>query len=183
MVKAGILVFCAFVSLSTAATAQTVLTSSISTHSGAADTVTAIADSSAVAIHKVDTIASNLIMFAQTLKGTPYRYGCSDPKKGFDCSGFVKYVFNHFQFNVPRSSIDFTNVGKEIDLKDAIPGDLILFTGTDSRIRKVGHVGIITQVSDTIVFIHASSGKTAAVIETALNPHYQKRFIKVVRVM
>lgn len=133
----------------------------------------------------VDT-ATALITFAQTLKGIPYKYACADPKKGFDCSGFVMYVFNHFQMNVPRSSIGFTRVGKEIDLQSARPGDVILFTGTNAKIRKVGHVGIITQAAqaaDSLVFIHASSGKTHAVTETTLNPHYKKRFIKVVRML
>src|SRR5882672_1206612 len=92
--------------------------------------------------------AANLIAFAQTLKGTPYKYACSDPKKGFDCSGFVQYVFNHFNIPVPRSSIAFTNVGKTVDLKSAMPGDLILFTGTNKKVRKVGHVGIVIQASD-----------------------------------
>jgi len=127
---------------------------------------------------------ADLIAFAQTLKGTPYKYACSDPEKGFDCSGFVQYVFNHFQIAVPRSSIDFTRIGKTVDLKSAMPGDLILFTGTNSKVRRVGHVGIITHASDSVVFIHASSGKkTHAVTETALNPHYKKRFIKVVRML
>lgn len=129
------------------------------------------------------TDASALIAFAQTLKGTPYKYACSDPKRGFDCSGFVQYVFHHFHISVPRSSIAFTKIGKDIELKEAMPGDIILFTGTDSSIRKVGHVGIITQSADGIAFIHASSGKAYSVTETTLNEHYTKRFIKVVRVL
>jgi cell wall-associated NlpC family hydrolase len=124
-----------------------------------------------------------LIAFAQTLKGVRYKYASADPQKGFDCSGFVKYVFSHFQMNVPRTSIGFTGIGKEIDLQSAMPGDVILFTGSNSKIRKVGHVGIITQAGDTIAFIHAASGKTYRVTETTFNPHYQKRFIKVVRVL
>lgn len=127
-------------------------------------------------------VAGELIAFAQTLKGTPYKYACSDPKKGFDCSGFVQYVFNRFQIQVPRSSIAFTNIGQSVDLSSAQPGDLILFTGTNASIRKVGHVGIITQTGGGITFIHASSGKAHGVTETLLGPHYEKRFIKVVRV-
>lgn len=133
-------------------------------------------------VNSIPTTA-NLISFAQTLKGVPYKYGCSDPELGFDCSGFVKYVFNRFQINVPRSSIGFTNIGKEVKLQNAMPGDIILFTGTDSKLRKVGHVGIIIQSSDSIVFIHASSGKTYAVTETSLNDHYKKRFLKVIRML
>src|SRR5687768_13606220 len=132
MEKFRTLLFCALVSLSVNTTAQAVLTSSASGNSYTADTVTVATDSSGLKVfHKMDSITSNLINFAQSLKGTPYRYGCSDPKKGFDCSGFVMYVFKHFQMTVPRSSIDFTKVGKEVELKEALPGDLILFTGTD----------------------------------------------------
>lgn len=127
--------------------------------------------------------AVNLIAFAQTLKGTPYKYACSDPKKGFDCSGFVQYVFHHFNITVPRSSIAFTNVGKTVDLKSAMPGDLILFTGTNKKVRRVGHVGIVVEASDTIKFIHSSSGKAWGVTETTLGAHYKARFIKVVRLL
>jgi cell wall-associated NlpC family hydrolase len=182
MVNARILCFCGFLLLSITSGAQSVQSASLNTSTP--DTTIIKTDSASIApVFTLDTLTSNLISFAQSLKGIPYKYACADPKKGFDCSGFVMYVFNHFKLKVPRSSIDFTHVGKEIDIKDAIPGDIILFTGTDSRIRKVGHVGIVTQVTDTLVFIHASSGKTPAVIETALNPHYKKRFIKVIRVM
>jgi cell wall-associated NlpC family hydrolase len=129
------------------------------------------------------TAAANLVTFARTLKGIPYRYACAHPEKGFDCSGFVMYVFNHFAISVPRSSSAFTNFGKEVDRGDTRPGDIILFTGTNSSIRKVGHVGIVTEVHDEgVVFIHASSGKVPAVVETAMNPHYKKRFLKVIRV-
>ncbi|AYB29142.1 NlpC/P60 family protein [Chryseolinea soli] len=131
----------------------------------------------------VKSKAEELITFAQTLKGTPYKYACSDPKKGFDCSGFVQYVFHHFNITVPRSSIAFTNVGKTVDLKNAMPGDLILFTGTNKKVRKVGHVGIVIQASDTIKFIHSSSGKSWGVNETTLGSHYKARFIKVVRLL
>ena len=147
------------------------------------DTDTTVVSSDSKSEDKTGIDRSALIEFAQTLKGTRYKYASSDPKKGFDCSGFVMYVFNNFQINVPRSSIGFTNIGKEVDLHCAMPGDVILFTGTNANIRKVGHVGIITQACDSLVFIHASSGKTYSVTETKLNPHYKKRFIKVVRLL
>jgi cell wall-associated NlpC family hydrolase len=184
MFYTGTLLISALLSLS-AAPKDFMPMSLMAAHHLAADTVITASDSSSLKpVAENDVIdPANLIAFAQTLKGVPYRYGCSDPEKGFDCSGFVKYVFNHFQMSVPRSSKEFTNVGKEVDLRDAVPGDLILFTGTDSAIRKVGHVGIITQSGDTLAFIHASSGKVYAVTETTLNAHYKKRFIKVVRML
>ena len=123
-----------------------------------------------------------LTNFAKTLIGTPYKYGSIEPQQGFDCSGFITYVFNHFNIAVPRSSIDFTNVGTEIQTNEAKPGDLILFTGTDSTIRNVGHMGIIVENGDSTKFIHSTSGKAYGVTITPLNEYYQGRFVKIIRI-
>ncbi|MEO6328396.1 MAG: C40 family peptidase [Ginsengibacter sp.] len=124
----------------------------------------------------------SLVSFAETLIGVPYKYGSTDPAQGFDCSGFITYVFNHFNIKVPRSSIDFTNVGEEIPVANSKKGDLILFTGTDSTEKFVGHMGIITvNASDSIKFIHSTSGKVYGVTITPLNAYYKGRFVKVIR--
>ena len=125
----------------------------------------------------------DVVVFAQTLFGTPYLYASTDPAKGFDCSGFVTYVFMHFNIIVPRSSIDFTNVGTEVKAVDSKPGDIILFTGTDSLERFVGHMGIIiSNQSNDLQFIHSSSGKAGGVTISPLSGYYQSRFVKVVRI-
>jgi cell wall-associated NlpC family hydrolase len=123
-----------------------------------------------------------IVEFAKTLVGVPYLYGSTDPARGFDCSGFITYVFNHFDIVVPRSSIDFTAVGKEVSIADAKPGDLILFTGTDSTERSVGHMGIVTDNASELNFIHATSGKQYAVTVTPLSDYYKGRYVKTVRV-
>ncbi|MXV15699.1 C40 family peptidase [Hufsiella ginkgonis] len=128
------------------------------------------------------TDPGKLVAYALTLKGTPYKYASADPASGFDCSGFITYVFNHFGISVPRSSVDFTQQGKPTELRLAKPGDLILFTGTDSTIRTVGHMGIITRSGDSTVFVHSTSGKAYGVTETTLNPYYMGRFVKVIRI-
>lgn len=120
--------------------------------------------------------------FAKTLTGVPYKYASTDPAEGFDCSGFITYVFNHFKTKVPRSSVDFTHVGKEIPLAEAKEGDLILFTGTDSTIRVVGHMGIVTENTDSLRFIHSTSGRQYGVTITALGNYYKGRFVKVIRI-
>lgn len=129
------------------------------------------------------TTPADLVAFAKTLIGIPYLYASSDPSAGFDCSGFITYVFNHFNIAVPRSSVDFTNVQHEVALPKARPGDLILFTGTDSTVRVVGHMGIITEnTAGKIHFIHATSGKQYGVTITPLERYYMGRFVKVIRV-
>lgn len=124
-----------------------------------------------------------VVAFAETLMGVPYRYASTDPKAGFDCSGFITYVFNHFQIKVPRSSIDFTNVGKEVSVEEAKRGDIILFTGTDSSERFVGHMGIIvSNENGDLQFIHSSSGKAYGVTVSPLKGYYRGRFVKVIRI-
>lgn len=134
--------------------------------------------------HIDSTLPQKVVAFAQTLIGTPYNYACSAPSTGFDCSGFINYVFHHFNIEVPRSSVDFTNVGTEVVLEKTQPGDLILFTGTNSKVRSVGHIGLIVS-NDTsgISFIHSSSGVEQSVIITRLNDRYMNRFVKVIRLM
>ncbi len=130
-----------------------------------------------------NTTPAELVAFAKTLVGIPYQYASSDPSVGFDCSGFVTYVFNHFNIAVPRSSVEFTNVGQPVPQAASRPGDLVLFTGTDSTETGVGHMGIIvTAPPDSLRFIHSTSGKANGVTVTPLNAYYQKRFVKVVRV-
>lgn len=129
------------------------------------------------------TQPAEVINFAKSMVGIPYKYGSIDPNQGFDCSGFITYVFNHFNISVPRSSRDFTNIKKPVDLRNSQPGDLILFTGTDSTIREVGHMGIITENTGTdISFIHSTSGKAYGVTITPLNQYYQGRFMKAIRI-
>jgi cell wall-associated NlpC family hydrolase len=124
-----------------------------------------------------------ILTYARTLIGTPYLFASTDPAKGFDCSGFITYVFNHFNIWVPRSSVEFTNQGKDVELSEAEPGDIILFTGTDSTIRIVGHMGIVENVrNDSLFFIHSSSGKANGVVITPLSRYYIGRFVKVIRV-
>ena len=125
----------------------------------------------------------SIVAFARTLIGIPYLYASIDPKKGFDCSGFITYVFNHFNIAVPRSSVDFTNVGQEIVIEKAKPGDLILFTGTDSTVRIVGHMGIVETTSgNKLQFIHSTSGNAKGVVITVFGDYYRSRFVKIIRV-
>jgi cell wall-associated NlpC family hydrolase len=126
----------------------------------------------------------SLVAFAKKLTGIPYKYASDDPATGFDCSGFITYVFSHFNISVPRSSVDFTNIQKEVPVQQVRAGDLVLFTGTDSAVRVVGHMGIVTENANGMIhFIHSSSGKANGVVVTPMNQHYQGRLVKYIRVL
>ena len=136
-----------------------------------------------VIINTKNVVADSVVRFAQTLIGTRYKYGSAIKEEGFDCSGFITYVFNYFKIQVPRISKDFTNAGTPVSLDESKPGDLILFTGTDTTGWVVGHMGIITQNENgKIQFIHSASGKSIGVIISGMTKYFETRFVKVIRV-
>jgi lipoprotein Spr len=125
----------------------------------------------------------SVIQFAQTLIGVPYRTATSDPLVGFDCSGFVNYVFKNFNVDVPRSSGDFINIGEKIALEDARPGDIIVFTSPTHH-HRIGHVGIVFCNQDGVIaFIHSTSGKEHGVTISTMDEIYRRRFVQIIRVL
>ncbi|RYG01643.1 MAG: hypothetical protein EOO07_33925 [Chitinophagaceae bacterium] len=95
----------------------------------------------------------------------------------------MTYVFNNFNIAVPRQSVGFASVNKRIELNNAKTGDLILFTGTDSITKVVGHMGILKVSPERVVsFLHSTSGKDNGVTETPLNPYYQGRYMHTIRI-
>lgn len=78
-----------------------------------------------------------LIAYAASFEGVPYVSGGTNPKEGFDCSGYVQYVFAHFGLKLPRTSQEQAKSGISIGASDLSPGDLILSDwgeGPDSHI-------------------------------------------------
>ena len=136
-----------------------------------------------IIINTRNVTADSVVEFAKTLIGTRYKYGSAIKEEGFDCSGFITYVFNHFKIQVPRISKDFTNAGTPVTPAESKPGDLILFTGTDTTGWVVGHMGIITQNENgRLQFIHSASGKSIGVIISGMSKYFETRLVKVIRV-
>jgi cell wall-associated NlpC family hydrolase len=124
-----------------------------------------------------------LVAFAETLVGTKYHYGGTRRETGFDCSGFLWFVFNHFGIKVPRTAAGYGFAGKEVDIENSKRGDLILFTGSDPAKAVVGHIGIITNnEKNKITFIHAASGGNKGVMFSQMSEYFVTRFVKVNRI-
>jgi len=126
----------------------------------------------------------SIITYAQQYMGTPYLYAGSDPNKGFDCSGFVSYVYQHFNVSLPRSSSGYKNIGKKLAPEDFKIGDILVFYGYKDK-TVIGHLGIICEANGMqSKFIHASSGKVNSVTITSLDTeHYTNRFYKCIDVL
>lgn len=131
---------------------------------------------------------TSILETAMNLEGVPYVYAGKSPK-GFDCSGFVSYVFKENKVALPASSSMYDNVGQKISLEKAQKGDVICFTGTDPSINRTGHVGIVIEnkANQPIKFIHATSGKAYSVAYSTLSKdgtgHYAKRFRSIRRIV
>jgi cell wall-associated NlpC family hydrolase len=125
-----------------------------------------------------------LIDYAKKYLGTPYRNSGMDPKKGFDCSGYVKFIFSHFMITLPRSSREYKTYGKALKPNEFKPGDVLVFYGYKDN-KHIGHVGIICEANGMKSrFIHASSGKAKSVTISDLSSQgYKKRFYKCIDVI
>lgn len=114
--------------------------------------------------------------------GTKYKLGGFEPKTGFDCSGFTKYVYEKFDIYLPATAALQATSGRSVVISEARKGDLIFFKGGDAKSKTVGHVGIV--VSDrgqVIKFIHASSSK-GIMISGLDEKYFRDRFVSVRRV-
>jgi cell wall-associated NlpC family hydrolase len=102
--------------------------------------------------------ASSIVATAQKYIGVPYKYGGTSPSTGFDCSGFVQYVFKQNGIALPRISRDQYMVGKAVSFANLQPGDIVFFSMARNGV--VDHAGIYIGNNQ---FINASSSKGVAV--------------------
>ncbi len=101
-----------------------------------------------------------VINYASKFTGIKYKYAGKTPQTGFDCSGFVSYVYKKIDLNLPSSSSQLAETGKETTFKNIKKGDLMFFTGSNKNNRKVGHVALVTEnKSGTIKIIHATTSR------------------------
>lgn len=104
------------------------------------------------------------------LKGTPYRDGGSDPS-GFDCSGFVQWVFAQIGVKLPREVREQYEAGTKIDLPRVEPGDLLFF---ETVSRGASHVGLAIGGDQ---FVHAPSSRGVVRVERFTATYWAMRFV------
>jgi cell wall-associated NlpC family hydrolase len=109
------------------------------------------------------------------LRGIPYRDGGSDPS-GFDCSGFVQWVFAQNGVRLPREVRAQYDAGEKIDLHDVQPGDLLFF---ETVSRGASHVGVAIGGEQ---FVHAPSSTGVVRVERFTANYWARRFIGARRV-
>jgi cell wall-associated NlpC family hydrolase len=112
---------------------------------------------------------------ALSLRGAPYRDGGIDPS-GFDCSGFVRYVYEQHGVAMPRQVRDQFRIGKSVDRDRLEPGDLVFFSTVAPG---ASHVGIVIGGDQ---FIHAPSERGVVRVESLNQQYWSTRFIGAKRV-
>ncbi len=103
--------------------------------------------------------------------GVPYRRSGNSEESGFDCSGFVKSLYERFQISLPRSSREQYKVGEKIDKDKLEVGDLVFFT---SGGKVPSHVGVY--IGDNQI-LHAARRAKQVIISSLSGSWYAKRFL------
>lgn len=110
----------------------------------------------------------DVVEYSKNFIGVPYRYGGSTPS-GFDCSGFVSYVYRQMGVSLPRTSYSQMSVGVAVSAAELMPGDLVFF-------RSGGHVGIYVGNNQ---YIHApQTGRTVSIDPMTRDLYCARRVIR-----
>ena len=115
--------------------------------------------------------AQEVLINALSLTGIQYKYGGNSPATGFDCSGFVRYVFrNAANLSLPPTARAIAQIGKSVKKDELQPGDLVFFNTLKSAFS---HVGIYLGDNK---FIHAPSKGKSVQVESMQNSYWSSRF-------
>lgn len=122
-------------------------------------------------------LGKEIANYALTFVGYRYTWGGNSPATGFDCSGFVQYIFSQFGYSTSRVANDVTQDGVHVDPADIQPGDVLCFYSSSSY---VGHVGIYIGNN---TFVHAANSATGVVTTSLSNNYYNSRGYEIRRII
>ena len=112
-----------------------------------------------------------LIQTALSLEGVPYQWGGDQPGTGFDCSGFVQYVLAQHNITAPRTSAEQFMLGKQVDLEQIRPGDLVFFSTVAPG---ASHVGLAVSNEE---FVHAPAASGVVRVERVRSSYWLTRYV------
>ncbi len=126
--------------------------------------------------------ADALVEFALQYVGYNYIWGGKDPSTGFDCSGFVWYVYTHNGYeDIGRTATDqwYYENSQEVSQDSLLPGDLLFFSETDS-LDNITHVGIYIGGGE---FVHAANSRDGVIVTAVDAPYYGEHYIGARRII
>ena len=125
--------------------------------------------------HSASYLASNIISLSMNYIGVPYVFGGTSPY-GFDCSGYVQYVFANAGISIPRTADVQYDFGTPISTTDLVSGDLVFFS---TYTYGASHVGIYLGDNN---FIHASSSR-GVTIDSLGSSYWSSHYIGARRIL
>lgn len=132
-----------------------------------------IIDASEAVSSATSGTGAQVVAYAKQYLGYPYVYGgCSS--RGFDCSGFVKYVYANFGITLNRTASSQMSNGTPVSMSELQPGDLVFFKKAGSSASLASHVGIYIGGGQ---FIHASTSSTGVIISSMSSAYYTTGFV------
>ena len=124
---------------------------------------------------------NDIISYSKKFLGTPYKYAGTSPI-GFDCSGFIYYVFGNFGLRITRTSYSMAEFGETVRLSKVRPGDLLFFKGRNLNSSNVAHVALVVESTDNGIFmIHSSSSRCVVIDNFSKSKYFIPRFLKAKR--
>jgi len=128
----------------------------------------------------ITPIVDSVIHYGKSLIGLTYKYGGSSIS-GFDCSGFLKHIFDKYGLTLPHDSREYVHCGDTVSLNEIKKGDVLLFKGSNIKSKRIGHVALVIEVNENeILMLH--SCRRGVVIDNYLDSDfYMKRFLGVRR--
>ena len=129
--------------------------------------------------HLSEADKKQLLKDAKYYKGGRYVWGGTTPQ-GFDCSGYVQYLYKKHRIDLPRTAYAQSKKGRPIDINNLQKGDLLFFLTDKKRGIPVTHVGIYIGGGE---FIHAASKKDGIIISPITHGTYRERFVEARRVV
>lgn len=129
-------------------------------------------------------LSQQVIDYARSYTGTPYRLGAAGPKQ-FDCSHFTTHVFKKFGYTLtPFTQAQYREAREVPSYADMQVGDLVFF-GKRGSVRDIGHVGIVVSLNrenGSFNFIHASTSK-GVTEDNSNQPYFMMRYVGARRVL
>jgi cell wall-associated NlpC family hydrolase len=112
--------------------------------------------------------------YAKKYVGTSYKYAGTNPKTGFDCSGFTSYVLKSFKVTLSPASAEQAKEGKRVALDKVLPGDLIFF-GEGSHIQHVALV--VERTRDGIFCVHSTNSHGVIVENVSVSDYWKPKIL------
>ncbi len=139
--------------------------------------VTKTVSFSAIASNFYSNSIDNVISVGKTFLGIPYRWG-GTTENGFDCSGFIRHIFDWFGVSLPRTSREMANYGSYVSRNELQKGDLIFFSGRNLKRGVIGHIGIVVEVtSEAVKMMHSSSSKGVHIEDLNKSEYFSRRYM------